>query len=329
MPEEVSRACRGLGHVAETGGRFAVARTHFADAVDTARTHGFGRLAIEDDLALARTRYYLDPMTDVLEHALSIVAVAAEMGHHAVEFEAHLLASAALYDLDRCETVLEHFDRAQDVGARVRTIRTEAMFASLAARALSALDRRDEARMLLVEALKAARETEPAIQGGFVLGAVVLLARGQKTRDSALAEADELLGKGAGSHGELRFYRDAIDAALGAGDPRQAMRYVGLLHAYCRNDSQPWSDFIIARGRALAAIGAGRGDAATVRELRQLMADARRLGYVWAQPAMRAALDALRRGPVEFVRRSGGRLDVPIDIVPDAGRSGRPERRRS
>jgi tetratricopeptide (TPR) repeat protein len=329
MPEEVSRACRGLGHVAETGGRFAVARTHFADSVDTARTHGLGRLALEDDLALARTRYYLDPMTDVLEHSLSIVGVAAEMGHHAVELEAHLLASAVLYDLGRFESVLEHFDRAQDVGARVRTIRTEAAIASFAARALSALDRRDEARMLLGEALKAARETEPAIQGGFVLGAVVLLARGQKTRESALAEADELLARGASSHGELRFYRDAIDAALGAGDPRQAMRYVGLFDAYSRSDSQPWSDFIIARGRALAAIAAGRGDAATGRELRQLMADARLLGYVWAQPAMRAALDDLRRGPVEFAQRSGRRMDVPIDIVPDAGQSGRPERKRS
>jgi tetratricopeptide (TPR) repeat protein len=329
MPEEVSRACRGLGYVAETGGRFAVARTHFADSVDTARTHGLGLLAIEGELALARTRYYLDPLADVLEHALSIAAAAAEMGHHAVEIEARLLASAVLYDLGRFEPVLEQFDRAQDVGTRVRIVRTEAAMASFAARALSALDRRDEARMLLGEALKAARETEPAIQGGFVLGAVVLLARGRKTRESALAEADELLGRGAGSHGEVRFYRDAIDAALGAGDPRQAMRYVGLLHAYSRNDTQPWSDFIIARGRALAAIGAGRGDAATGRELRQLMADAKRLGYVWAQPAMRAALDDLRRGPVEFARHSGQRLDVPIDIVPDAGQPGGPERRRS
>jgi hypothetical protein len=183
--------------------------------------------------------------------------------------------------------------------------------------------------MLLGEALKAARETEPAIQGGFVLGAVVLLARGRKTRESAFAEAEELLSKGAGSHSQLRFYRDAIDAALAAADPKLAMRYVGLLDTYNRNDSQPWSDFIIARGRALAAVGANRRDAATVREIRHLMADAKRLGYAWAQPAMRAALDDMRRGPVEFPQRTGRGVDVPIDIVPDAGPLDGPERRRS
>lgn len=329
MPEEVTRCCRGMGRIAEAAGRFDAARSHYVDSIDTARTHGLGLLAIEDDLALARVRYYQEPTADVLDHALDIATAAMAMGHHAVDLEARFLISGILYDLGRFESVLEHFDHAQDVATHVRSWRSGAAIASIAARALSALDRHDEARILLGEALKTARVVEPAIQGGFVLGAVVLLARGRRTRESAFAEAEELLRKGVGSHSLLRFYRDAIDAALATGDPKQVMHFVGLLDAYSRDEGQPWSDFVVARGRALAAIGANRGDAATGRELRHLMADAKRMGYVWARPAMRAALDTLRRGPVEFPRRPGRRLDVPVNIVPDAGSHRGPERKRS
>src|SRR5690606_10756130 len=155
------------------------------------------------------------------------------------------------YDLARIEAVLEHAERASDLATRLGTSRAEGAIASFAARALAALDRRDEARVRLGEAVKAARETARGTQGGIVLGAVVLLARGHTAREAAVAEAADQFGKGATSHSQWRFCRDAIDAALGAGEPKLAMRYVALLDESTRNEGQPWCDFVIARGRAL------------------------------------------------------------------------------
>src|SRR5690606_8696807 len=140
LPEEITAACRGLGRVAEAGGRMAGAGKHLTDAVATARTHGLGVEAVEDDLALARTRYYREPMAEVLDHARAIVDTAARMGHHAVEMEAHLLCCMALYDLARREAVLEHAERASDITTRLGTARAEGAIASFAARALAALD---------------------------------------------------------------------------------------------------------------------------------------------------------------------------------------------
>jgi len=91
----------------------------------------------------------------------------------------------------------------------------------------------------------------------------------------------------------LRFYPDAIDVALNLGEWQEAERYAAALEDLTRPEPLPWSDFFVARGRALAAIGRGGADESTKREFERLEAEARRLDYRLALPAIEEALAGL------------------------------------
>jgi hypothetical protein len=68
------------------------------------------------------------------------------------------------------------------------------------------------------------------------------------------------LKKGCGSHNYFLFYRDAINLCLLRGDWHEAQRYAALLESYVAEQPTRWSDFQIAKARAMAAIGEGRKD---------------------------------------------------------------------
>jgi hypothetical protein len=111
-------------------------------------------------------------------------------------------------------------------------------------------------------------------------------------RRSALSEGEAILAGGAVSHNYFWFYGDAIDVALRDQDWTAAIRYATSLEAYTSAEPLPWADFVIARGRALAAIGAGRRDSALMAELRRLHGEAQRLDLMVALPALNQAIGA-------------------------------------
>ena len=78
----------------------------------------------------------------------------------------------------------------------------------------------------------------------------------------ALKEAEAILDSGCVSHNHFWFARIAIGHALRAHAWDEVERYAMRLESYTRKEPLPWSDFIIAQGRALAAWGRGqRSDA--------------------------------------------------------------------
>ena len=72
-------------------------------------------------------------------------------------------------------------------------------------------------------------------------------------RQEALKEAEELLRAGAVSHNHLLFPRDAIEAYLEAGDWEGVERSAAGLAQYTRSEPLPFSNFYVARARALAS----------------------------------------------------------------------------
>ena len=105
-------------------------------------------------------------------------------------------------------------------------------------------------------------------------------------------EGEALLAAGSVSHNYFFFYRAAIEAALATEDWSAAERYAAALEDYTRAEPLPLSDFVIARGRALAAWGRGERDATAVERLRGLRAHAERAGLRNALAALEAALGA-------------------------------------
>ena len=69
-----------------------------------------------------------------------------------------------------------------------------------------------------------------------------------------------------------------------------AQEAVAALETFARRQPSPWSNFVIARGRALAAFGRGARSVGMNDELSRLRENGERLGLLVALPAIEAAL---------------------------------------
>ena len=70
----------------------------------------------------------------------------------------------------------------------------------------------------------------------------------------------------------------------------EADRYAAALEDYTRPEPLPWSDFIIARGRALAAFGGGGRGEALLEKIEALRDEARRVGFISALAKLEQAI---------------------------------------
>ena len=117
-----------------------------------------------------------------------------------------------------------------------------------------------------------------AFWGPLALGTLALVTRNSDRRRSALSEAEELLRGDSTSHNFLGFYPRAMQTCLQTGEWNEVDRYAQALEYYTSAEPLPYIDFLIARGRALAAFGRGNRDDATVQELQRLHDEANACG---------------------------------------------------
>ena len=125
---------------------------------------------------------------------------------------------------------------------------------------------------------------------GIILGMLAVATDDSAERMAALAEAEALLEGSNAGFNHLLCRRDAIDASLAARNFSEALRHAAALEASTRSQPLPWSDFFIARGRALARFATDPDDAAVREELKRLRAEGQRLGQLVALVEIDAAL---------------------------------------
>jgi hypothetical protein len=118
----------------------------------------------------------------------------------------------------------------------------------------------------------------PQFSGAWLQGAIAFVTRDAERRQAAIARGQRLLAAGAISHNHLHFHQLAMDAQLRAGDWPGAEAQADALEAYS-DEPLPWSRFHVARGRLLAAMGRGQGDADSEAQLAELRQEAAQVGY--------------------------------------------------
>jgi hypothetical protein len=129
--------------------------------------------------------------------------------------------------------------------------------------------------------------------GGFIAAPLcaceALLADDPATARAVLAEGEGWLARGSLGHCHFWYRADAIDVALALRDHELALHHCVALEAYASAEPLPWSDFHIARGRAMVAFARAPGEAerGALAEVRER---ARALGFKGALPALDKAL---------------------------------------
>ena len=283
-----AQAQGGLGDAEYVRGRMLSAGRHFRACIELCRQHGFGRIEVASLPMAALTALYAGEYERALDEGTAAIEAARRVGHRRAE----MIAS---HNVFQCQA-----ERADWVAARAHAERATALARQLGARRFEAeglvpggrRGARGRARRCRPgeEALAIGRETGMAFLGPALLAWLALFTDDDAERRAAVAEAEALLAAGSVSHNYFFFYRAAIEIALATEDWCAAERYAAALEDYTRAEPLAWSDFVIARGRALAAWGRGERDATAVERLRGLRAHAERAGLRNALAALEAAL---------------------------------------
>ncbi len=289
--EAEATAVGGLGDAYYLQGRMRSAHEQFVRCLTLSREHGLPKLESAVMNMVGWTATYLRQPRKAIETGLEGAAIAARLSDTRANLLSHGVVAASatrlLGDLDLASLHnATQREQAKLLGAK--RFSDQAIFLD----AHIALGRGDRAgaRSLAMEALADIGETGRRFIGPALLGILARATDNAAERADALRRGEALLEAGSVSHSHLWFGEDAIEASLEHDDWAGVERYCARLERYTAREPLPWSDFLIARGRALARFGRGeRSDdlRATLVELRETAA---RSEFNVALPALDSAL---------------------------------------
>ena len=285
-------ALGGLGDADYVRGRMLSAQASYERCLGLCREHGLGRIAAAHRQMLGLTRFFAGDVRAALADALAAAEAARHIGQPRGEMVAHMVAAEMHANLMQPGEAMAHLDAVERLIAQLGAARFEPLRLNCLAKTLRAMGRRAEALPLLRRSVEASRATSLAFTGPSALGALALTTDDPGERHAAIAEGEGLLRAGSVAHNHFRFYRDTIDAALGAADWVEAERLAAALAAFTQAEPLPWTSFYAARGRALARWGHGERSDAARSQLASLADEAAAAGLLLAVPQIGQALAA-------------------------------------
>jgi class 3 adenylate cyclase/tetratricopeptide (TPR) repeat protein len=285
-------ALGGLGDAEYARGRMLTAAERFDACVALCHEHGFGRIEVANRPMAAITRIYALKLADAAAGAQAAIEASTRVGHkRSLVIGRHTAFLCALLSADHAAAA-DHAAHALEFARQLGARRFEAEALHFLGTVRHAQGRQAEGLDLIRQGLAISRETSMPFMGPWILGDLALATDAPDERRAALAEGEHLLAAGSLSHNHLWFYPAAIEVSLQCEEWREAERHAGALEAYTRPEPLPWADFHVARGRALAAFGAGRRDGSVAQQLQRLRAEALSAGVVHALAAIEDALRA-------------------------------------
>ena len=286
-------ALGGLGDGYYSQGRMRSAHEQFRDCVALARAHGFGKLAVANL-----------PMVGWAGLHLGDIAGSVAVGHEAIELALRAAQPRAEVMARQlvawCEGVVRgRLDEAEKEAATALSLarslgarRFEAQNHGMVA--MCALQRgdRERARQLADDAIAICREHGMGHIGPWVHGVRALIETDRDARLRWIEEGERQLALGAVSHNHVQLPELAIDALLEIGDWDGVERQCDRIRAYTVDETLPMSEFVMARGLALARFGRGERSEALLATLRDARSIGARAETNLLLPALDAAIDA-------------------------------------
>ncbi|MBL0040511.1 MAG: AAA family ATPase [Xanthomonadales bacterium] len=275
-PEAEANALGGLGDAYYVRGHMRSAREQFARCVALAQRHGFGRIEVANLHMVGWATYYLmqiDEALAIVDRARELArAVSHQRGEMIAEAAIGLLAGWCKGEIEPAEQRLQHaLGISQALGAK----RFEGELRVMRAMLVLRRDGRDAARIPANEALAYCRRHGMDFFGPVALGLCARLSDDEGERQRLNDEAVVLLDAGALGHCHIEFAAMAIESAIERGAWNEVEHYCRRLERYTCDESLPLCDFIVRRGRALAARARGEDNANAIATL---AAEARTVG---------------------------------------------------
>ena len=236
------------------------------------------------------SQLYLLRLRDSLESSRTTIQKSHRVGHHRAELNAQTAAYMATYELGEFNAARNHINRALEIVEQLGTYRFKQAALRILARIYRDEDQRDRALECIRQGIEVARELGVAFWGPGLFGSLSVITNDPEEQRTALAEGEAIIAGGCVGHNQFYFYRDAIEVALEQSNWDEAERYARSFENFAAAEPVAWSDFFIAWGRTLAAIGRGRRGKATISELRRLQGEAERMELKVALPKLEKAL---------------------------------------
>jgi tetratricopeptide (TPR) repeat protein len=292
-------ALSGLGDAHYLRGRMEVASTHYDRCIEVCTQHRFFDTEAANLTMRGLMRFYHSDFPGALADGEHAVLLASRIGYERAEVSAVLNCLARVWmERGEIERARPEIERVRGMAHRLGMRRFEASALLFLGRLLADHGERAEAEALIDASLSILRATGIAFMGPITLGMRARLARGEAQREAALAEAQGLLAAGSASVNHLYFHRDAMDLYLNLGELDRVLEHADALARYAGDEPIPWSEFFIARGRALAAHARDPSDPRPRSMLAHLRRQARAIGFhVAARAIDRAIGDALAQPP--------------------------------
>jgi class 3 adenylate cyclase/predicted ATPase len=290
-----ARALGGLADAYYATGRMVTAFQNGEACIALANEHGLGRIAVAYQSMLGLMKLFLIDVREAERLAKEAVATSKRLGHQRAEVMGRLVLAYVLSELSAHRDSLDVLKPCQALIDKLGLEVFKPEIPQQRAEALFQLGDRKEALRELVQAADLARQTRPGYTLATILGRLAFVTEDATQREVALQEGLERLDSGSLSHNHFDFHRYAMEAMLKIGAWERVEPFAAKLQAYPVGEVVPWSRYFAARGRALAAFGAGNRNEATVAQIRALYAEAADCGLMAAVPRLEAAIKQLDR----------------------------------
>ena len=296
--EEEALALSGLGDANYMRGHMITAFGYFDQCIELSRDNGFGRIEIANLVLRADTNFYQNRVKEACDECVVAVSGAAKAGHHRAEIVARVGGLGWIgIETGELAATRHNLEVALDKARQIGMGRFQAMALVFLAKIQALEGNWGEATSSAEEGVSISREAGITFTGPMALGVLAVCRADPAARLEVLQEAEEILRDNCVSHNYFYLYRDGMEIHLHSGEWDRVEYFAQALEDYTRGEPLPWSDFFIARDRALAAYGKGEtGDGATAK-LTRLRDVAEAVGFNTALPALERALAGEPMGP--------------------------------
>lgn len=295
--EAISEALRGLGLAYYVRGLTTTAQEKFMECIDYSTKMGLERTAIQIKHMTAWYEYLSLRLETALEIGRQTCIAGARIRDRRTIMNGGRMQCYMLLEQGRWQEAEERLLENLQLSQELHALRYEPAIRALLAKVMAQRGEIEDAEREIGRAYKLSRQLDERWIGPMILGCYATVVRNPGRQDWALRKGNAILKKGCGSHNYFLFYRDAINICLKRGNWRDALGYAASLESYAAEQPTRWSDFQVAKARAMAAVGEGQKGGHLLGELERQQRRAAAAGMA-PEAAMIAAAVA-RQNPTQ------------------------------